>query len=234
MYGKVHVLKEYDAETKETTTLEYIIKDGDTIFHGKFINYNEKGNKTYEGNFVNGQIKGESIFYYDNGTIESVHYRKTSKILEESFYYHPNGKDMRYMIYDDLGISAFIIDFDEKGNVENYKGYPIMEVYQSKIANKEKSKTKINQYLKVGDTLKHQYLIAYIPNAKRDIRIKNMDSDYTKVKSTLKKTSQISFDIEEVLTTKGINTIIATVKYEFDDKEKTVINDATSFKIQVH
>ena len=89
---KTRVLKKYDSKTKETTTLEYILKDGDTIFQGKFICRNEKGHKTYEGNFVNGQITGKSIYYFENGVIESIFYRKNTKSIEETTYNYPNGK----------------------------------------------------------------------------------------------------------------------------------------------
>ncbi|WP_243396853.1 toxin-antitoxin system YwqK family antitoxin [Flavobacterium pectinovorum] len=230
---EVHILKKYDVKTKQTTTLEYIIKDKDTIFQGKFICYNEKGNKTYEGVFVNGHIKGKTIHYYDNGNIESIDYIKNSKVTEESTYNYPSGKVMKYLMYDDFGILDFLIRYDESTNVKSYEGLPLIEIYQYKIANKEQFKIKINQYLKVGDTLKHQYFIANIPNAKRNFKIENLDVDNKKVKRTFKKTSQTGIDVKEILTKKGINTIRAIVKYEFNDKEKTVINDTISFKVMV-
>lgn len=67
MYGKIHVLKIYNAEKKITTTIEYIIEDGDTIFHGEFARYNKGGKKIAEGNIINGDLSGESIYYFDNG-----------------------------------------------------------------------------------------------------------------------------------------------------------------------
>ncbi|WP_428230249.1 hypothetical protein [Flavobacterium sp.] len=234
MYGKVHVLKKYNAETKETTIFEYIIEDGDTILHGEFTRYNKVGKKITEGNFTNGEISGENIYYFETGIIKSIYYYKRNKIPEENIDNFPSGKIMSYTLYDDLGMSAFIIRFDEKGNVKNHEGYPLLEIYQSKIANKEKFKTKTNQYLKVGDTLKQQYLIAYIPNAKRSVHIENIDADDAKAKGTLKKTSQTRIDVEEILINKGINRIRAVVKYEFNDKEKTVINDMIFFEVKVN
>ncbi|KQO34614.1 hypothetical protein ASF10_02565 [Flavobacterium sp. Leaf82] len=231
---KVYSLKEYYPDTKQTDISEYIIRNGDTIFEGKFTQYNKKGKKIAEGNFVNGHIKGKSIYYFDNGIIESIHYRKNSKITEESIYNYPNGKVIKYLMYDDFGILDFLIRYDELGNIKSYEGLPIIEIYQYKIANPEEFKTKIEQHLKVGDTLKQQYLIANIPNAKRNIKIENLDIDNSKAKRTFKKTSQTGIEVKEVLIKKGINTIRAVVKYEFNDKEKTVINDTISFKIQVN
>lgn len=231
---KVYVVKRYNAETKETTTFEYIIKDNDSILHGEFVRYNKAGKKTAEGNFNNGTIRGKSIYYFDNGIIESIFYRKNSEITEQNIDNFPSGKIMRYTLYDDLGISAFIIRFDERGNVESYKGYPIIETYQYKTKSKERFKIKVNQHPKTGDTLQQQYLIADIPNAKRSVKIENLGVDEVKAKRTLKKTSQIGINVEEILIKKGINTIRAVVKYEFNDNKKTVINDTISFKVNVN
>lgn len=229
---KIQILKRYDTKTKETTTLEYIIKDKDTIFDGKFICYDAKGNKKYEGIFVNGNIRGKSIYYFSNGIIESIDYMKNSKITEESTCNYPNGKVMKYLMYDDLGMLDFFINYDELGNVKKYQGLPLIEIYQYKIAHKEKFKTTIEQYLKPGDTLKQQYLIANIPNAKRSLKIENLDN--AKAKRTLKKTSQTGIEVKELLIKKGINTLRAIVKYEFYDKEKTVINDTVFFEVIVN
>lgn len=230
---KVYILKDYYPDRNQTAEYEYVIRDGDTILHGSFVRYNEKGIIVAKGTNVNGEPNGKSIYYFDNGIIESIFYRKNSEITEENIDNFPSGKIMRYTSYGDSGLSAFIIRFDEKGNVENYKGYPIMEVYQYKITNK-RFKVNINQYLKIGDTLKQQYLIANIPSAKRSLKIENLNVDNTKVKRTFKKTSQTGLEVKEVLIRKGINKIRAVVKYEFNDKEKTVINDTISFKVEVH
>lgn len=131
-------------------------------------------------------------------------------------------------------MSAFIVHFDKKGNVLNFEGYPLMETYQYRIANKKRFKTKIEQYLKVGDTLQQQYIIANIPNTKRSFKIENLNADEVKTKRTFKKTSQTGIEVKELLIKKGINTIRAVVKYEFNDKEKTVINDTISFKVNVN
>ncbi|KQB38375.1 hypothetical protein [Flavobacterium aquidurense] len=231
---KVYTLKEYDPNTKQIDISEYVIRSGDTIFEGKFTQYNKKGNKIAEGNFVNGHIKGKSIYYFDNGIIESIHYRKNSTITEESIYNYPNGMVKKYLMYDDFGILDFLIRYDELGNVKSYEGLPLIEIYQYKIANPEEFKRKIEQYLKIGDTLKQQYLVANIPNAKRSIKIENLDIDNTKAKRTFKKTSQTGIEIKELLIKKGINTIRAVVRYEFNDKDKTVINDTISFKVDVN
>jgi antitoxin component YwqK of YwqJK toxin-antitoxin module len=231
---KVYTLKEYSPTGTLLGINEYIIRAGDTVFHGKFINYNGKGNKISEGNFDNGHIKGKSIYYFDMGNIESIHYRKNSNITEESIYNYPNGNIKKYLMYDDFGILDFLIRYDKLANVKSYEGLPLVEIYQYKIANKEQFKTKIKQHLKLGDTLKQQYLIANIPNAKRSLKIENLSVDDKKVIRSFKKTSQTGLEVKEVLIKKGINTIRAVVKYEFKDKEKTVINDTISFKVEVN
>ncbi|OXG09578.1 hypothetical protein BC749_1011064 [Flavobacterium araucananum] len=154
--------------------------------------------------------------------------------IEEKIENFPSGKIMRYTSYDDLGIQAFTVLFDEKGNVENFKGYPLIETYQNQISRKRRLKQDVKQYLKVGDTLKYHYLIANVPNAKRNFKIENTDVDDTKVKRIVKKTSKIGIDVKEVLTKKGINTIEAVLNYEFNDKEKTSITYTEIFEVEVH
>jgi antitoxin component YwqK of YwqJK toxin-antitoxin module len=231
---KVHTLKSYYPDKTTRDVFQYIIKNEDTIFEGKFIQYNTKGNKIAEGRFLNGHIKGKSIYYFDSGIIKSIHYRKNVEITEESTYNYPNGKVMKYLMYDDFGILDFLIRYDELGNMKSYEGLPLIEIYQYKIANKEQFKTKIKQHLKVGDTLKQQYLIANIPNAKRTLKIENQGVDNTKVNRTLKKMSQTGLEVKEILIKKGINKIKTIVKYEFNDKGKSVINDTVSFVVEVH
>ena len=228
------ILYDYYPNSILASQYEYIVVNKDTLLHGKFVRYNKKGDKIAEGNFKNGEPIGKIIYYFDNGIIESILYRKNSKIVEESIDNFQSGKIMRYTSYDDFGMSAFIIRFDENGNVENYKGYPLMETYQYKIANKQKFKIKTNQVLKVGDTLKYHYLIANIPIAKRSFKIENLDVDNSKVKRVFTQIPPTGINVKEVLTQKGTNTIRAIVKYEFHDKEKTIINDTISFSVNVN
>ncbi|MEP6803759.1 MAG: hypothetical protein ABI892_04490 [Flavobacterium sp.] len=231
---EVRFLKSYYPDRKVKDISQYIIRNGDTVFEGEFIQYNTKGNKIAEGKFLNGHINGKSIYYFDNGIIESIHYRKNGEITEESTYNYPNGKVTKYLMYDDFGILDFLIRYDELGNMKSYEGLPLIEIYQYKIANKEQFKTKIKQHLKVGDTLKQQYLIANIPNAKRTLKIENQGVDNTKVNRTIKKISQTGIEVKEILIKKGINKIRTIVKYEFNDKGKSVINDTVSFEVEVH
>ncbi|RVU89724.1 hypothetical protein EH230_13180 [Flavobacterium columnare] len=234
-----YLLKEFDKQGKLIGTNEYILKNGDTIFQGKFINYNNQGIKIAEGNFTNGDIQGKCKYYYDNGKLKSIHYRKSSKITLESKEYYYNGKEKRYTLYDyglfdDYGKPTFSILFKENGKIKNIQGKSIIEIYQLKLLNKDFFKIKENQYLKVGDTLIHKYLIANIPNAKRSIKIENISVDNSKVKRTLKHIEPCQWDVEEVLTKKGKNTIQSIVKYEFKDKVTPVFIDTLSFDIEVH
>jgi len=231
---KIFYLKSYYPDKKVTDISQYIIRNGDTILEGKFTQYNQKGNKIAEGNFVNGHIKGKSIYYFDNGNIESIHYRKNGKVTEESTYNYPNGKVRKYAMHDDFGILDFLITYDESGNIKNYQGLPLIEIYQYKIANRKQFKIKTNQVLKVGDTLKYHYLIANIPTAKRSFKIENLDVDNSKVKRVFTQIPPTGINVKEVLTQKGTNTIRAIFKYEFHDKEKTIINDTISFSVNVN
>ncbi|AMO21128.1 toxin-antitoxin system YwqK family antitoxin [Flavobacterium columnare] len=228
----VYILKEYSPNGKLIGTNEYVLRNGDTIMHGQFVNYNENGIKISEGQFVNNEPNGLCTYYDENGIKEVVHYRKNSNITLESTFYNPKGFIEKYVVYDDLGKSSFIIGFDEKG-VTKYNGYFQIETYQYKFSHPEQFKIKEQQYLKVGDKLKYSYLIANIPNAKRSFKIENISVDNSKVKRTLKHIEPCQWDVEEILTKKGKNTIRSIVKYEFKDKVTPVFIDTLSFDIEV-
>jgi len=227
------VLKTYFPKDRQIVFSGYTIKNGDTILNGKYIVCKYNGQKVKSGVYKNGRGIGPVTFYFDNGNIESVDNRNNDKSIETIFNYR-NGKIERYVLYEDFGMSVFIIRFDEQSNVKSYEGLPLIEVYQYKIAHPEEFKINVNQYLKVGDTLKHNYLIANIPNAKRSFKIENLDVDNSKVKRIFTQIPPVGINVKEILTKKGNNRIRAIVKYEFNDKEKTVIKDTISFEVKVN
>jgi hypothetical protein len=230
---KVYTLNEYSPDGKIIGINEYVIRNGDTIFHGKFINYNEKGIIVSEGQFIDNEPNGICSYYYDDGKIESTHYRENSKITLESTFYDTIGLINKYVMYNDFGKSCFIISYDEKG-VREYRGYPILEVYQYKFTHKKQYNIKTEQLLRVGDTLKYQYLLANLPNTKRSFKVENMSIDDRDIKRTTKHNAPTRVNVEEILIKKGTNTIRAIVKYEFVDKITPVFNDTLTFDVNVN
>lgn len=231
---KIQVLKEYNSKTEETSEYEYFLRNGDTILEGKYIHYNREGKKVAEGSYVNNHLKGKFITYFDNGRIETLQYVVKGKINAENTEYHSNGKIKRYIMFDPLGLEAFIARYDEKGTIKTYDGYPLMENYQYRIANKKQFGSTGDKFLKKSDTLKYKYLIANIPNTKRSFKIENIGLDNSTIKRVSKQVSPTQVDINEVLIKKGINTIRATVQYKFNDKVTTIINDTITFQVEVH
>jgi hypothetical protein len=231
--GKVKVLKEYNTSGQLIGTNEYVLRSGDTIMHGKFVNYNERGIKISEGQFVDNEPFGMCSYYDDNGNIEAIHFRKNSKITLESKFFNAEGLLEKYAMYDDFGKSAFIISFDKKG-VTKYDGYPQLEVYQYRFSNKKQYNIVEDQNLKVGDTIKYSYLVANIPNTKRNFTIENLSIDNAKVKRILKNVPPTQIDVKEVLTKKGKNTIRSIVRYEFNDNVTPVFTDTLSFDVEVY
>ncbi|WP_105195226.1 hypothetical protein, partial [Flavobacterium columnare] len=203
---KVYTSHEYNSNGQLIGINEYIIRNNDTILQGKFERYNDKGILISKGEFINGHINGKCSYYDDDGKIEEIHFRKNKDITLESTFYNSKGFIQKYISYDYLGNYFFTIHFDEKG-VTKYNGYFQIETYQCKFSHPEQFKIKEQQYLKVGDKLKYSYLIANIPNAKRSIKIENMSVDNSKVKRTLKHIEPCQWNVEEVLTKKGKNTI---------------------------
>lgn len=230
---RIRTLNEYSPAGKLVGTNEYVIRNGDTIMHGKFVNYNESGIKISEGQFIDNEPNGLCYYYNENGVKEVVHYRKNSQITLESTFYNEKGFIEKYVVYDDLGKSSFIITFDEKG-VREYNGYPVLETYQYKYANKEKFNITEDQYLKAGDTLKYSYIVANIPNTKRSFIIENIGIDNAKVKRIMKNIPPTQIDVKEVVTKKGKNTIRSIVKYEFSDNVTPIFTDTLSFDVNVN
>lgn len=231
---KKQVLKEYDAKTEETSEYEYFLRNGDTILEGKYIHYNKAGKKLAEGSYLNNHLKGKFVTYFDNANIKAIHYVVRGKVNAESTEYYSNGKLKRYIMFDPVGLEAFIAWYDEKGIIKKYDGYPLMEIYQYKFANKKQFGITTDQFLKNGDTLKYKYLLANIPNTKRSFKIENLDLNNSIIKRIVKKVSTTEVDINEVLIKKGINMIRATVQYKFNDKVTTVLNDTITFQVEVH
>lgn len=231
---KVYTLKKYYPDTKQTDISQYVIRNGDTVFHGKYISYNEKGNKISEVNFVDGDIKGKCIYYFNNGQIESIQFKTNSKITQEGIWNNPNGKIRQYALYNPAGECIFTVYYDKDGVVGSYNGHPQIEVYQYKFSHKKQFNIKTDQYLKIGDILKYKYVIANIPNAKRSFKIENLNIDNSKVKRTLKQVLPAQIDVEEALTKKGKNTIRSIVSYEFNDSITPILKDTLSFDVNVN
>lgn len=231
---KVFILEEFSETGKLVGTNEYIIKNGDTIMQGKFVNYNEQGNKIAEGQFLNNDVYGKCIYYFDNKNIKSIYYRQNSKITLEAIWNYPDNKVQQYTMYANFGEPLFIIKYDKSGVIDSYKGTPQLEIYQHKVDIQNHKNEQIKNSLKVGDKLKYSYLIANIPNAKRSFKIENLNVDNSKVKRTLKHIEPCQWDVEEVLTKKGKNNIRSIVKYEFKDKVTPVFIDTLSFDVNVN
>ncbi|OXA88698.1 toxin-antitoxin system YwqK family antitoxin [Flavobacterium hercynium] len=231
---QLHDFRYYDPKTHLLSVSQFVIRNNDSIFQGKFTTYNEKGTKIAEANFIEGHVEGKCINYFENGKIESIQYKRKGDIKEESFWYYPNGIVEKYALYNPLGGLIFTAKYDQNGEIESYKGSPQIEVYQYKFANKKKFNIKNDQYLKVGDILKHTYVLGNIPYTKRSLKIENLAIPNNKVKRTITKNSTVEINVEEVLVKKGVNTIRTIVEYKFNDKTTPTLTDTISFNVTVN
>ncbi len=236
---KSFIIKRYNPKTKATHTINCQIRGNDTILNGPSTVNNKKGVKIAEGNFVNDQTYGKWNYYSDNGKIEGTLFLSKNNLIAEGIWYYLSGKIKKYVLYDEFGEEVFRIKYDEKGNVLSYNGWPLLEIYQYKISNPERFKKKkikinINQFLKIGNVLKYQYLMPNLPFALRDFKIESVNSHDINIKRVTTKKPPAIINVEETLLKKGIHSITAIVKYEFNDIEKTVINDTLAFTVEVH
>jgi len=229
---RVYILKEHNSEGKLLGTNEYIIRNGDTILQGKFIRYNENGIKIADGQFKHNEPNGVCSYYFDNGKIRTIYYRKDSKINLESTYFDQKGFINKYIMCDSLGKTAFVIKFEDKA-VKMFDGYSIWPVGQYKLINKKQIKIKTEDVLKVGDTIRYNYLVANIPNAKRSFKIENSVGDNPRAKRIIKSKLPAEIIVEEVLNKKGINRIKIIAQYTFEDKVTPNLNKEVTFDINV-
>ncbi|GEC77707.1 hypothetical protein [Flavobacterium aquatile] len=232
--NEVYILKQYNQAGQLIGTNEYIIRNGDTIMQGKFVNYNDKGVKISEGQFVDNDVYGNCKYFYGNGKIEEIHFRKNKDITLESKWNYPNGQLERYVMNTHFGEPIFIIKYDKRNIVHSYKGNPQLEIYQHKINIENHEVKQNNVSLKIGDTLKYSYIVANIPNAERSFTIENVGVQNAKTKRILKSIPPTQIDVKEVLIKKGVNTIRSIVKYEFKDKVTPVFIDTLSFDVNVN
>lgn len=230
---KVYVSEQYSSSGNLIGTNEYVMRDGNPIVHGKFINYNEKGIKIAEGQFIDGEINGICSYYYDNGEIESVFFRKNSKITLESIYYYPNGKIKKYVMFNDFGEPKFMVEYNENGVTMSYEGSSTYIVNQYKYNNKEEIEINAGDTLKLGDVIKFDYLLPNIPNTERTFTIEIEGVDSLKSKRIITKELPTRVIIEETLVKKGLNRIKMINQYKFNDNVAPTINDTIPFDIYV-
>jgi len=223
--NKIYVLNEYNNSGKLLGTNEYILKNGDTIFNGKFVNYNENGVKVSEGQFKNNELFGKCVYYFDNGKVESIQFKKDSKTVLEDFWYDEDGNIEQYTLYNLKGKPILIINYDKDGVVSKLKGIPLKQVNEDKF--------NLEQQFKLGEVLKYQCLIANIPNTKRSFKIENVGINQATIKRVIKHVEPAEVNVEEVLIKKGSNTFKLIVKYDFNDKITPVLNDTITFNINV-
>lgn len=134
---------------------------------------------------------------------------------------------------DSLGNTRFIIKFDN-GQVKKYEGYSILPFGLYKIVNNNQYQIKKGDVLSVGDIIRHCYLVANIPNAKRAFKVENVGRDNSKVERIIKSKLPAEIIVEEVLTQKGLNRINIIAQYTFDDKVTPVYNKTVSFIVEVN
>lgn len=229
---KTQVLKAYSSDTKNTVFTEYEIRDSDTILHGSFKRFNEKNIKIAEGKFVNNDIFGKCSYYYDDGKIEVIHYRKNSDVTLESNFYDKLGFVKSYVMHNAKGEPLFYVDFN-RNKIIKHEGIPISEEGQFVQRKGKIIEITDNEILKIGDTIQYKYIVANIPLSKKSIKFKTDNFDNSKINRKISKKMPTEIIVNEILVKKGLNRINASVKYEFEDKSINYFNYTISFDLNV-
>ncbi|AND64165.1 hypothetical protein C3B47_13795 [Flavobacterium columnare] len=230
------IIKKYNLKGELLDYYESVIINKDTILNGKFINYNEKGIKISEGQFLNNEPYGNCIFYDKNGIIEKKYFRKNSKIDLECTYYNKNGILNRYIACNENDIPFYVIQYDKIG-VTRSSGLLQVELFQHELDKHLYNKDEFVKYIqkkkeyKVGDKIKCRFIYPNIPNAKKSYSIEIENSSKKFKLNNIKYSKPFFYDIEEKIQYKGKNTILSIVKYEFNDKVTPVFIDTLKFDI---
>ncbi|WP_347067849.1 hypothetical protein [Flavobacterium sp. WV_118_3] len=223
--NKENIIRKFSFNDGILSEYEYVIKDGDTILHGKVNLFDINGNEIGNGIYKNGKLNGEYITYFKNGKFREIRHYENDTIVGDRIYNFENGKIRKYIYHDKKGEVAFIVRFDEKGNVQSYEGHPLVDI--------EYFGVKDLNSLKIGDTLKYGYILANIPTAKSSLRIKLLDFDNSITLRRIDSKRRNTIKVQELVVKKGKNSIRAILKNEFNDSLKTSIVDSLRFDFLV-
>ncbi|UMY66249.1 toxin-antitoxin system YwqK family antitoxin [Flavobacterium sp. HJ-32-4] len=219
------LIKSYPKENK-IAEFGYLLKGNDTIIDGEAVYYS-LDKKTILGRafYKNGLLNGIYTGYYGNGKIEQIVNYRNDTIIGDRIHNYTNGSIERYILYDESGRAAFLIKFDSKGNVIDYQGHPIVDV--------ENVGLKKLDSLEIGDSLKYSYYLANIPASKYLFTVRSLRSDKSKNHREISSRKQCRITVKEKILVRGENSIIAKVKFEFSDLNKTTISDSLRFDYYV-
>lgn len=203
---------------------EIKIKNTDTILDGNFHIYTNNNILKRSGTFVNNEFYGLYKNYFNNGNVESIMYRNNGKDIGEATWYNEDGKLNDYKFYDKYGNLNFYIMYDTNGKISKAKGKVLFEIYQSLLINKE---------FNIGDTIKYQLTYPNIPKTSISLNIELLDFDNSKIERQITKIEPVVVQYKDIAVKKGLNTIRASIKYNFLDEKNITISDTISFKYMV-
>lgn len=228
----------YDKKKDLTHVVNYIKKDNKIYLDGKSIAKNSKGIMLVELNYKNDKLDGfqkvrhlngilKSIYFYKNGIkqndekiydergrlIEERKYNK-NKIVFEEIYYYKNNIIENLNFYDYKGGMVFYINFDNKGNIIQKKGY-LAHCFI------------VTDKIKFGEKLKIDCMLANIPNTERKVEFIYSDSEVGK--RTIKNKGDNFLRIEELKYRKGKNSLYFIVTYKFNKKYHNQFVKDTAF-----
>lgn len=219
------LIKYYPKENK-IVEFSYLLKGNDTIIDGE-VTYYSKDRKIILGKayYKNGLLNGRYTGYYTDGKIKQIVNYRNDTIVGDRVYNYSDGNIERYILHDDSGRVAFIVKFDNNGNVIKRQGFPLVDV--------ENIGKKTLDSLKLGDSLKYSYYLANIPTSKCSFIIKSLNFDDKKNQRRISSRKNCRITVDEKVNRVGKNSIIAKLKFEFSDSNKTIIVDSLRFDYYV-
>jgi len=92
----------------------------DSLKHGVYRMYSQKGLLLESANYVKGKLEGERVIFNKNGTKEISEIYKDDKLNGRYITFHPNGEMNMMGVYSDNVLSGTVSFFDSTGEIKEY------------------------------------------------------------------------------------------------------------------
>jgi uncharacterized protein len=107
----------------------------------KIVAYYPNGNKSYEGNYVNGLLNGKLIYYYPDGKVQQEEMYSNGDENGKQLYYYPDGRVQKEENKADDELSGPRKLYDKTGNLVLEENYYLGELH-GKVKEYETGKLK--------------------------------------------------------------------------------------------
>lgn len=137
---------------------KYKIEYVNGVKHGKYTRYNFYGNKTIDGNYLNGNQDGKWITYHDNGQIENIRYYSNANLHGKGKDYYKNGNTEREFIYEYGDAVGQWINYHKNGKKDTTTEYDSNNIHGRKVFFDDNENVQLIRFYNHGSLIGYSYL----------------------------------------------------------------------------